>query len=651
MKSITYALGADAGAARRLEIQDSQFAAISERLLDRLNVQPSDHVVELGVGAGSFSRRIVQRLGADGSLTAVDYSQGLLDQAEQNLAGLSSRPGRVRPFRYPASRPAGRERRRGRRQDRVAPPALPGSAAGQAPPRVAAGLRLGFIEPEFRVPIAQLAVLEAEGRSELAPLRRWAEGISRYYQRCGLAPCICATLASTLEMAGYRRVENEWFECPTDAIAIENMLLYYQEIREKYETLDIIELAGNRSRPAIISGAFHRELAAFLGHVLRDLRSLNHIRKGNCFMDLSCRRPMRGLLVVWRLLAVLALFSNAARGADAVSGLTATATAPVYPVLIRNEHGPLLRVEIEVDGNRSASTTAFSFSLNGTDDLGDLDSLALFSAGDKLDFSTGKPFGSQAKPARQIAFRGNQPLLPGKNVFWLSCRLKDKADLSHDVVATCTLIETTAGKLVPSDESPGVRHRIGVALRRHGDDGVHTYRIPSLTTTPKGTLLCVYDMRRRMGRDLQEDIDIGLSRSTDGGRTWASPQVIMDMGEYGGLPQEQNGCSDPGIIVDRQTGEIFCFAVWMNGKPGKHQWRADGIRAGLRNRQECADADGSLSGRRPHLDETGEHDSQAEEGSLVAHRPGAPTRASAWTTARWSCPCKGATRRACRSPR
>ncbi len=89
MKSITYALGADAGAARRLEIQDAQFAAISERLLDRLNVQPSDHVVELGVGAGSFSRRIVQRLDADGSLTAVDYSQGLLDQAEQNLAGLS----------------------------------------------------------------------------------------------------------------------------------------------------------------------------------------------------------------------------------------------------------------------------------------------------------------------------------------------------------------------------------------------------------------------------------------------------------------------------------------------------------------------------------------------------------------------------------
>ena len=84
-----------------------------------------------------------------------------------------------------------------------------------------------------------------------------------------------------------------------------------------------------------------------------------------------------------------------------------------------------------------------------------------------------------------------------------------------------------------------------------------------------------------MGRDLQEDIDIGLSRSTDGGRTWEPVRVIMDMGEYGGLPQEQNGCSDPGIIVDRQTGEIFCFAVWMNGKPGKHQWTDDGSEPGF----------------------------------------------------------------------
>ncbi len=189
-------------------------------------------------------------------------------------------------------------------------------------------------------------------------------------------------------------------------------------------------------------------------------------------------------------------------------------------------------------------------------------------------------FGGPSKPAAELTFRGDQVLGPGTNVFWLACKLRSTADLSHKVAAQCKAMETSQGTVTPSDATPGVRKRIGVALRRHYDDGVHTYRIPALATTPKGTLLCVYDMRRRKRRDLQEHIDIGLSRSTDGGRTWEPPRVIMDMGEYGGLPQEENGCSDPGIVVDQETGDIFCAAVWMWGKPGKHQWNDDGSEPG-----------------------------------------------------------------------
>ncbi len=47
------------------------------------------------------------------------------------------------------------------------------------------------------------------------------------------------------------------------------------------------------------------------------------------------------------------------------------------------------------------------------------------------------------------------------------------------------------------------------------------------------------------------------------------------------LIRNEHGCSDPGLIVDPQTGEIFCFAVWMNGKPGKHQWNDDGSEPGF----------------------------------------------------------------------
>src|SRR5437868_4403419 len=82
-----YVLGQSVDAARRLEIQDLQFAAVSELLLDEVDLRPNDRVVEIGTGAGGFSRRILRRLGPAGVLVGVDYSPGLLAQAPQNLVG------------------------------------------------------------------------------------------------------------------------------------------------------------------------------------------------------------------------------------------------------------------------------------------------------------------------------------------------------------------------------------------------------------------------------------------------------------------------------------------------------------------------------------------------------------------------------------
>lgn len=261
-------------------------------------------------------------------------------------------------------------------------------------------------------------------------------------------------------------------------------------------------------------------------------------------------------------------------------GVDATTSQRVHPVLIRNDHQPILQLTVQVTGAQEAHLNSVACSLEGTDDPADLDSLRLFYTADRQTFTADQPFGDPTQPGSQLSFSGNQPLRPGANTFWLAGRLKASANLSHKVGAACTSVVTSAGAVTPRAQSPGVRHRIGIALRKHNDDGVHTYRIPALATSAKGSLLSVYDMRRRKSRDLQEDIDIGLSRSTDGGQTWESPRVIMDMGEYGGLPQEQNGVSDPGIIVDRKTGDIFCFAVWMWGKPGKHQWNEDGSEPG-----------------------------------------------------------------------
>ena len=120
-----------------------------------------------------------------------------------------------------------------------------------------------------------------------------------------------------------------------------------------------------------------------------------------------------------------------------------------------------------------------------------------------------------------------------------------------------------------------------VVIHKQGEHNCHTFRIPAITITNDGTLLAVYDMRYRSRRDLQGHMDIGLSRSTDGGKTWEAPRPIMDMGEYGGLPQDQNGCSDPNILVDKATGEIIVSALWTHGKPGTHQWVGKGSEPGL----------------------------------------------------------------------
>jgi len=117
-------------------------------------------------------------------------------------------------------------------------------------------------------------------------------------------------------------------------------------------------------------------------------------------------------------------------------------------------------------------------------------------------------------------------------------------------------------------------YRIAKSLRNYGNDGVHSFRIPGLVTTPKGTVLAVYDIRRNSSIDLQGDIDVGLSRSLDGGISWEPMKIIMDMGTWGGLPEDQNGIGDPAVLVDHQTGTIWVAALWAHGKPNEMIWNS-----------------------------------------------------------------------------
>ena len=73
-----------------------------------------------------------------------------------------------------------------------------------------------------------------------------------------------------------------------------------------------------------------------------------------------------------------------------------------------------------------------------------------------------------------------------------------------------------------------VAQRIGVAVVRHGDFKSKFYRIPGLARSRKGILLAVYDIRYNHSGDLPANIDVGVSRSTDGGRTWSDVKIAID---------------------------------------------------------------------------------------------------------------------------
>jgi sialidase-1 len=308
------------------------------------------------------------------------------------------------------------------------------------------------------------------------------------------------------------------------------------------------------------------------------------------------------------------------------------------PVLKYRQNNPVLQIKLSIPSDASAQkVTDFSISTEGTDDLSDIIAVRVFymgkdslwrkyeKAADKAgnivdpvypdDFTPlhyvnpeiiddYKPvqFGKDMAPAASLTFKGEQDLAHGDNYFWLMYEISDEANLHNKVDGACMKISFADGSAIKPDEDNSAALRMGVALRQHLDDNVHTYRVPGLATTNEGSLLAIYDVRRErmpddFNTDLQGNIDIGVSRSTDGGNTWEPMRIALDMGEWGGLPQKYNGVSDACILVDENSDDIYVAGLWMHGvldKEGKwiegltrestdweHQWRRKGSQPGF----------------------------------------------------------------------
>lgn len=179
------------------------------------------------------------------------------------------------------------------------------------------------------------------------------------------------------------------------------------------------------------------------------------------------------------------------------------------------------------------------------------------------------------RPRRSsVRLKAGQPLFPGVNYFWISVEMKHRRTKLSDVITAGLSSARVSGEEVTLCRvSPeGIVHRMAIGLRKAGDDGSVAYRIPGLVTTPKGTLLAVYDVRYNNSRDLQEHIDIGLSRSRDGGRTWEKMRRPIAFGEHGGLPAAQNGAGDPAILVDETSGDVLISSIWAHGMGNGMAW-------------------------------------------------------------------------------
>ena len=84
-----------------------------------------------------------------------------------------------------------------------------------------------------------------------------------------------------------------------------------------------------------------------------------------------------------------------------------------------------------------------------------------------------------------------------------------------------------------------------------GTEGYHTYRIPGIVLSSKGTLLAFCE-GRKTGRGDHGDLDLVLRRSTDGGKTWEPMQLVYEEGGTAGIT-----IGNPCPVVDRATGTIW----------------------------------------------------------------------------------------------
>lgn len=240
-----------------------------------------------------------------------------------------------------------------------------------------------------------------------------------------------------------------------------------------------------------------------------------------------------------------------------------------YVPVVIGLYNPVLEVAFDTDQEQELKH--LQVSLEGNEDMEGIQVHQVMGEGEE---ETKVPIAAMVDVSILNTIQINKVLPAGSYRFLISINPKENASLLDKLEVGIPEILLENQRIIPL-RAPGAKPlRLAQKLRHHGDDGVHSYRIPGLATSTKGTLLATYDVRRDKSSDLQGDIDVGLSRSTDGGKTWEPMQIIMDMKEWGGKPESENGIGDPSILVDPLNHTIWVMALWAHGKPGEMIWNS-----------------------------------------------------------------------------
>lgn len=267
------------------------------------------------------------------------------------------------------------------------------------------------------------------------------------------------------------------------------------------------------------------------------------------------------------------------------------------PVLIERQDNVLFMLRLNAKESRVLDEVVLNF---GKDvNVADIQSVKLYYSGTEARQNNGKNFFAPVShisshtpgktlaanpsysvhksqvdnPKRKVTLKADQKLFSGINYFWISLQMKLGASLLDKVSVDIVTVKVDGkAALVHSVSSENIAHRVGVGVRHAGDDGSAAFRIPGLVTTNKGTLLGVYDVRYNSSVDLQEHVDVGLSRSVDGGKSWEKMRLPLAFGETGDLPAAQNGVGDPSILVDTKTNTVWVVAAWTHGMGNQRAW-------------------------------------------------------------------------------